>query len=209
MLAWYRLRGHIRPFSLVVVGGSLLLILGALSCSDQECTCPEPTVPLSGRAVIDASVRVDQQGHLYSEGFSFSRGAPVTLQNSQGIAIDFFLAYSTGVSGEFQGYMLGEPTFSPRFFHVGYAGTLEEARALFQSTTCVPDDAHFEKIAGTVGPYDVWVVKTHDGKFGKILIVDAFFCSTEHDSAGIAVERSYAEITFDWQYQPNGSRCFE
>jgi hypothetical protein len=73
----------------------------------------------------------------------------------------------------------------------------------------VPEDAHLEPIGGLVYPYQVWGVKTHDGKFGKILIVDTFFCTQEYDSAGHTVSRSYGEITFDWQYQPDGTRCFE
>ena len=50
-----------------------------------------------------------------------------------------------------------------------------------------------------VHPYQVWIVKTRDGRFGKILIVTSSLYLNGEDG----------EVTFDWEYQPNCSRCFE
>ena len=186
-----------------------LLALGVLSCSDNGANCPGPTPLPSGRAVVNASVREDQQGHFYLEGFSFSEGEVVTFPNLRDTAPDLSLMFMTGVDGDIQGLLLTQFSDQPGgFYHVGTGQTLEQGRAVFDETVCLPEGARFEDIAGPARPSQVWAVKTGEGKFGKILILDTFFCTQEHDSAGIKIVCAYGEITFDWQYQPDGTSCF-
>jgi len=177
---------------------SSVFLMSTLSCSERACGPVQTSSLPSGRAVVDASVREDDQGHLYSLAFSFSEGGAVRLPNSEGIEPDVrVLIHFDGVGNPF-GVFLSQQGDSLPFSLVGTAETLEEGRALLASTTCVSDSAEFTLLAEMVHPYEVWIVNTHDSRFGKILIVESFFCSGGE----------YAEVTFDWEYQPDGSRCF-
>jgi hypothetical protein len=187
---------------------SSILALSLLSCSGDRTSCPEPCPLPSGRAVVDCSIRVDQDGLFYMEAFSFAAGGVVRFPNTQGIEPDLVLMFKEGPWG-IEGFLLTAADLVPAFYHAWTGKTFEDGQLLFAATTCVPDGAHLEPIGGMVYPYQVWGVKTHDDKFGKILIVDTFFCTQEYDSAGHTVSRSYGEVTFDWEYQPDGTRCFE
>jgi hypothetical protein len=186
------------------VSVSCISLLGILSCSGDGPNCPEgPQLP-SGRAVIDTAEREDESGHYYLEGFSFSEGAVVRVPNQQGIKADFIMMYLTGTEGKFAGILLRQPYLQPAFLNVATVGTLEEGQSAFDSMTLVPEGACLQAVAGQAWPYSVWVVGTNDGKFGKIFIDRLSFGAVE-DSCGV---HDYGEITFDWQYQPNGSRGF-
>ena len=188
---------------------SCMVVLGLSSCSGDRGTCPEPCRLPSGRAVVDCSFRVDEHGHFYTEVFSFAAGGAVRFPNAQGIEPDLIVTFMTGSDGEFQGFLLGQMDLAPALCHIATGETLEDGQVLFAGATCVPEDANFQGAAGPARPYQVWGVRSRTGEFGKILIVDSFFCAQEYDSAGATVSRWYGEITFDWQYQPDGTRCFE
>jgi hypothetical protein len=200
---------RVRSAAKAAISVSCMLVLAVLACSGDGPNCPDSCRLPSGRAVVDASVRVDEQGHLYFQGFSFCEGSVVRVPSNQWQEPDFLVMFMTGSQGDIQGLLLVQPDLIPAFHHVDTGETPEEGRIAFDGTICIPADAYLESLGGPVRPYQVWAIKTHGGKFGKILVTDTFFCSQSHDSAGITITRSYGEITFDWQYQPDGSRCFE
>jgi hypothetical protein len=151
---------------------------------------------------------LDQHGALYFHEFSFSQNAMVRVPSPEGAKGDLSCLYSSRHNGSFRGFVLGVNPSRPSFHLVGSRSTLDSGRALFDGLACISDTATFHDFGLPVEPYQVWAVKTHDGTFAKILIVDTFFCSQTHDSAGKTVTETRGEVTFDWQWQPDGTRCF-
>ena len=62
-------------------------------------------------------------------------------------------------------------------------------------------DSNYVSLANPLEKNQVWTFRTSANKFGKILIKDvkAFVKDTEN----------YAETTFLWEYQPDGSMVFK
>ena len=200
-MARVKLANRIKSLLTAGILVSCISVLAILSCSEDRPNCPESSQLPSGRTVIDTAEREDESGHHYFEGFCFSEGAVVRVPEEQA---DFMMMYLTGTEGKFAGIALRQPALQPAFLSVAIVGTLEEGQAAFDGTLSVPRGASLQGLASQAVPYSVWVVKTHDGKFGKILITRLTFGGVQ-DSCGV---RDYGEITFDWEYQPNGSSCF-
>jgi hypothetical protein len=180
----------------------------SLSCSNERCECPEPEPATSGRATVDAQVRTDQHGNLFSEAFSFPEGEVIRVPNESDIEPDILVGILMDTLGEPCGILLGQQDNAHAFSYIGGADTEDAGRSLFNHLTCVPDSAEFTAIAG-VQPYDVLVVRARDGRLAKILVVDTFFFEQDEGSPGNTLERYYGEVTFDWVFQPDGDRCFE
>jgi hypothetical protein len=192
------------------IGGLLvsLCILTILSCSQEQCSCPSVAAVTSGRVVVDATIRRDQQGSLYFRAFSFSRGTTIKIPNEGGLEPDIMVMIAISEYADPSGIFFVQDGLSDAFSYVGAGSTECEGRAILDSLSCIPDSADFRSLA-YVSPYQVWAVRTQDGRFGKVLIIDTFFCRQDHDSAGITVTRYYGETTFDWVFQPDVGRCFE
>lgn len=186
----------------------LLAVIG-LSCSENNCCCPDIPPPTSGRVVVESIVRTDQDGSWYTSGFSFSEGEVVRVPNSEGVLPDLIVLVHIIGDGQVVGvYFGGMPDTESGFHHIGSADTLGEAQTTFDSTTCLPEGVEFERTAFPGQPYDVLGVRTNDGRFAKVLVVDAFAFEFEYVRAGTTFVRYYGEATFDWVFQPDGGRCF-
>jgi hypothetical protein len=185
-----------------------LCVLTILSCSQEQCSCPGVAGVTSGRVVVDATVRRDEQGSLYSRAFSFSRGTTIKIPNEEGLEPDIIVMIASSEYADPSGIFFVQDGLSDAFSFVGCGSTECEGRAVLDNLSCITHSADFTSIAD-VSPYQVWAVKTQDGRFGKVLIIDTFFFRQDHDSAGITLTRYYGETTFDWVFQPDGGRCFE
>jgi hypothetical protein len=185
-----------------------LCILTILSCSQEQCSCPSVAAVTSGRVVVDATIRRDEQGSLYFRAFSFSQGTTIRIPNEEGLEPDIIVMITINEYADPSGVFFVQNGLSDAFSYVGRGSTECEGRALLNNLSCIPDSADFTSLAD-VSPYEVWSVRTHDGRFGKVLIIDTFFFRQDHDSAGTTLARYYGETTFDWVFQPDGGRCFE
>jgi hypothetical protein len=208
-----RRRGkNLGPIAGVLTAACTVLVVGIMSCSDKSCDCPGSVAPTSGRAVVQAVLRLDPHGHFYTDAFAFSQGRVVRYPNTEGIDVDLVPFLQISAQGELLGVYFvqpGEESLHPSFHQVGHGVTLEDGQSQFEATVCIPDTAHFGQFASMAEPYDVWVVRTQEYRLAKLLVVDTYFCSQSYDSGGTTVTRYYGEVTFDWQYQPDGSSCFQ
>jgi hypothetical protein len=168
-----------------------------LSCkSDSVVTNDAQSI--SGRTTIDSRSEY---------GFSFARGTPqsfpyVPLQDS---VDDFFSAIETDSSGPTPiGICFGANGTLHMFHLVGWPSTSDSARSFFQALSGITDTSFLETtcgygIGGTgaiTRSNQIWSVQTHQNKFAKMLIVSDTTVS------------NYLQVTFDWVYQPSGSRRF-
>jgi hypothetical protein len=87
------------------------------------------------------------------------------------------------------------------FALIGKFGTLDEARSVYDNYATVANDLQFEILSETVELYQVWVQKTGEGNFVKLLVKDILFDQGESGN-------KYNEVIMDYTYQPNGSSTF-
>jgi hypothetical protein len=188
--------------------------LAGASCSEKSCSAPECHRLPSGRVVLRAEMRRAETYTFHDEGFSFFANRVVSLPQDcpldTGCLIsDVVLGIGLNENGRPLGLEFTQEETSYGFSRIGERATLDEARWLYDVTVCIPEWVRFYDTVEGVGANQVWAVKTYGGRFAKLLVVESSFSREEHDSAGVLVTTARGAVTFDWEYQPDGSTCFE
>lgn len=174
----------------------IIFLLGFLFLLFYSCDSTEPTIE-------DKSDEVTINNG--KNGFSFSYGSSIPVPDTtNNIIPDIIIFVRLDDNGTVLGVFFGSDTLRPAFNLIKEFSNIDSAKTFFYDLSEVPD-SNYQDLALPVKAYQIWAVKTHDNKYGKILIIstDAYEYSP---SPGF---RSYhLEATFKWKYQPNGSRNF-
>lgn len=162
-----------------------LLVLMQSSCKKDE------TIPTKGTVTIDNVRTLAQTYYVY--GFLFSQAKKVsTLENPPpDITIDSdgtnLLLMANNLKNSF--YKFGE---------YNDAASSENAYNNLTSAT-IPDPA-WEGLASPVKANQIWIYRSGTTHYAKFWIV-----STISEIRG---GKDYAECTFEWEYQPDGTLTF-
>ena len=170
----------------------LVLILFASGCSkDKE-------VKTSGTHTITSEKILDGQTYSYY-GFTFSK-ASVKLYNAESSTDrpDFAALDYPGPNQEILAAFDSE-NIEGSFAMAGAFSTADSALTFFNNYSEVIESSYVG-LAQPVLENQVWVFKTRNGSFGKILILNII--SYEKNSNTIV------EVQFKWVYQPDGSSIF-
>ena len=156
--------------------------------------------PTSGTATIDSRVV-----NFHASGFSFDQGAVVEISDSSNIIPDILLLVYMNETGAILGVFLARPdSLVPSFQLLRRFSTLDSAQAYFDNLGEIPDTT-YQDLALPVNVADVWAVKTRRNTFAKILITQTV---AYRDTSNPSGPTPYGQATFDWSYQPNGTRVF-
>jgi hypothetical protein len=152
----------------------------------------EDTPPVSGNVTIDNTLYGN--GPYYVFGFSFVLAEKrSTLDNPPpDITID-----NDDVPGNL---MFEANNRNNSFFLVGEYLPAEALQTFNGLTTITIQEHQWQGIGHLVKPDQVWIYRSGTGHYTKIRIVST---KTESQSP-----RDYAECTFDWMFQPDGSLTF-
>jgi hypothetical protein len=179
-----------------------LTILSAIliwsGCKDSG-TGPGPT-PTSGTATINSRYSNNQ-----ASGFSFDQAAIVRFPNSEGMFPDLSVFVQINDTGRIVGVFFSRPdSLVPAFRLLRQFTSLDSAQSYFQNLGEIPDTTYVDlALPASVG--QIWAVKTRRTTFAKILIRQTVAYA---DSSNPSAPTPYGEATFDWAYQPNGTRHF-
>ena len=166
----------------------LLLFLAIGGCNDPD--KPDKT-DTSGVTTIDNTLY--GTANYYAIGFNFAaagkvsslaRPAPDLLIELGGILDLFILQTGAGLNG----------------FHL--QGEYEDETAAINAfdNLTAPSVTQWEEWANPVKPNQVWVYRSADEHYAKIRIISTF--------SETRTPRDYAECSFEWVYQPDGSLTF-
>jgi hypothetical protein len=173
------------PIYIIVL--SLLLVA---SCKKDD------SPKTSGTATID-SVR-DKDYNI--KGFSFSSGQIVSTNSDPGpdITVDSITVSPYHI-------MFQTNNFQSSFFKYGEYPDKNSAKAAFDNLNSV-NVAEWTDIAVPVLLHQVWVYRSRNDKYSKILITNI----TRRNEMNTQLNRLVAvvEVTFEWSHQPDGSLNF-
>jgi len=174
-----------------------VFVLFVIGC-DSDSVGPESGTT-SGRSTLTTEL-VNNQG----VGFSFVKGDTVVVSTSAIVKPDIFVLIQRNDDGEILGVFLGGRTFLPTF-SLKYASMNSDSAKMYFQNLKEFSDSTYSELAIPATQNQVWVVKTTDDEYAKILIIST---SAYDDNSNPSAPTSYGEVTFDWVYQPSGERKF-
>jgi hypothetical protein len=173
----------------------ILSLLFVASCGDNDPVRPGVR-QTSGTSTLASIFTGD--GVLV---FSFEEGGVVVADSSR--AGDLLSAPLVNAEGQVIGAFLGAPQDSS-FALVASYETYDEAQGAFNALED-PGALDFDFLAFAV-PNQIWLVRTHDGRWAKILIIAANGVESENEQ-GESI--AFGVVTFHWVYRLDGSRVFD
>jgi len=179
----------------IIITG-LVLILGFAGCKKDE-----PSIITSGTATLTSTRFMD--GSTYSSfGFSFEKGGVIKYNPALDTEIpDIFVFPIAEASGDITGAYLDSPNIIENSFSLTAGFDDESSATEFFDNYKTVNVTTYTKLAKPILKYQVWTFKTRNKLFAKLLITDV--------QAYIKVSTPYAETTFKWVYQPDGSNEFD
>ena len=169
-----------------------IIIILAFAVVLPACTKVEK-IRTSGIDTIDNSKYHTTTYFVY--GFSFSSAKLVPTYPSPGPDIVIYLNNDDPISR----LTLQANNLKPSFYKAGDYSDAEAAKAAFENlkTISVPK---WEDMADPIAVNQVWIYRTGSERFVKLRII-----STVNE---VRNSIPYAECTFQWVYQPDGSSTF-
>lgn len=175
---------------------TILLAFFCLSCGNNNITDSNST-PVSGNKYVTT---VNTKEEI---GFSFSQGKLLSPPYDPTNYPDFEVQTGTNEIGTILGgfFVSSNPDYSPRqaFALVHTANTEADADVFFNSLTIATAD-NFKSLAHPLSKNQIWIVKTINQNFAKILIQDNRVIGNNPNG--------YAEVKFQWVFQSDGSLNF-
>lgn len=168
----------------------LLFFLLQVSCKKDE---PPPT---SGTVTIDNTRTLGQTYYVY--GFLFSKAQKVsTLSDPYDVlTVDAYDVHSSGTADSiyFDAHAIKE-----QFFLFGKFANEATASTEFKNLVSFSSPP-WKYSPVTVRENQIWLFRTSKDKYAKIRIIKTV--------AGKKDVKPFAECTFEWEYQPDGTLTF-
>ena len=165
-----------------------LIALYQLSCNKNS--GPD----ISGIITINNDLTFSQQLQTYiNYGFLFSQAK---LVPNEGAATKPDITIDN--DGTLDNLIL-QAKINSRFYKAGEYADANLAKQAFDNLTSI-SITQWEDWAFSIKPNQIWIFATADEHYAKIRII-----STISETRGT---RNYAECTFEWVYQPDGSLTF-
>ena len=138
-------------------------------------------------------------GQTYSiQGFSFESGSVILYNPASSTSIPDIFVLPDSQNNEISAYLDTENPFES-FALAGTFQTSGEALDFFNNYKEVKVSSYVS-FAKPVLENQVWVFKTRNNKYTKLLILKV--------NTSVKNLEPFAEITFKWAYQPDGSTIF-
>ncbi len=181
---------HINIFAITI----LLLTIG---CDNDSVGTVNGTK--AGRSTITTKF-VNNRG----VGFSFEKGDTVIISSSSTFKHDIDVAVQQDDTGKVLGVFISGRISQPAF-KLKYSSSVSDSARLYFNNLINFSDSTYSLLAIPVVANQVWIVKTNENTFAKILIVST---TAYVDNSTPPNATPYGEVTFDWVYQPSGERKF-
>lgn len=161
----------------------LATLLSLISCGKDD------TIETSGTVTIDNTRFLSQTYYVYGFLFSQAKLVTTTATTPPDITVD-----SDGTNIFFQAN-----NFKPSFHKSGEYADEASAKTAFSSLTTA-SITQWEEWANPIKANQVWIYRSGSEHYAKIRIISIV--------SEIRSDRPYAECTFEWVYQPDGTLTF-
>jgi hypothetical protein len=150
--------------------------------------------PTSGTATMNNILKMDPKTQdYYSMGFLFTAGKLVSSHDTPPPDINIINDGSLG------NLIFEANNLDNSFYKVGQYSSASAAKSVFDNLTA-PVVMQWIALADSLKGNQIWIYKSGNDHYAKLRIVSTL--SEVRDS------RNYAECTFEWVFQPDGSLTF-
>jgi hypothetical protein len=150
--------------------------------------------PTSGTATINNVLKMDPViQDYYSYGFLFSAGKLVTSHGTPPPDINIINDGSLG------NLIFEANNLENSFYRVGQFSSAATAKSVFDNLTA-PAVMQWVASADSLKENQIWLYKSGNDHYSKLRIISTV--------SEVRESRNYAECTFEWVYQPDGSLTF-
>lgn len=159
------------------------------SCKKDE------TPATSGIATIDNTTTLGQTYYVY--GFLFSEARKVSTLDDPADVLT--ISAEVNINNEIERITFNVNTFKECFFLFGEYPDASSASVAFNNLTSFSNPQWVDPPVG-VELNQIWLFRTSKNKYAKIRVIST-----------LAEKRNnipYAECSFEWQYQPDGTLTF-
>jgi hypothetical protein len=151
----------------------------------------------SGTVTIDNELFGN--GPYYAYGFSVTTGEKISTLNNP---LDLITLLSDfDVDYAFTKMYFSSSNFSNSFYLFAQFNDESAALQAFRSLTSF-QEPQWTELGDSVQANQVWLYRTSDEKYAKIRVISTF------NEKRINMIYPYAECTFEWVYQPDGTLTF-
>lgn len=171
----------------------ILSITTLFSCSKED-----EKAPTSGETTLSSRI-FQADVNPYVEGFSFELGKKVSYNLTASPVPDIVIEKSIDLQGAISGANLSSPKNDAGFYMAGEFDNLTEAEAFFDNLKDIGTGIHSPSVK-QVAANQVYIFKSRSNTYAKILIKNIHLTPD--------VSLGYADVTFQWVYQPNGEKTF-
>ncbi|NSW95281.1 MAG: hypothetical protein HPY62_11300 [Bacteroidales bacterium] len=161
----------------------LIILLLQVSCKKDD------AIPTSGIATINNTTEFSTTYYVY--GFLFSEAKLVSTLDKP--------APDITVDSDGTNLLLQTNNFKNSFFLFGEYNSETSAKAAFDNLSSA-NVTQWEGLAYPLKVNQIWIYRSGTEKYAKIRIISLL--------AELRSGRNYAECTFEWVYQPDGSLTF-
>jgi hypothetical protein len=139
-------------------------------------------------------------GPYYGYGFHVPTGEKVSTLNSPLDVIALFVDFD--IDFKVRKIYMSVNNYNNSFSKYGTYPNETAASDAFRNLKSF-DEPQWSELADPIEPNQIWLFKTSDDKYAKIRIISTYSEKRE------GMPFPFAECTFEWVYQPDGSRSFQ
>jgi len=174
------------------------LLMLAFALLAVGCNKENGDIPTSGEATLSSKLYFNEktQGY-YTKGFSFSKGRVV---NYERFVTQADLVVRPLENTSIIGAYMESPDNDQAFKLKGEFDNAQDAGDFFNELKLINENV-FIIWANPLNENEVYAIQTTDQKYAKIWITKIELFN--------GPEEGYVEVTFQWQFQPDGTRVFE
>jgi len=155
-------------------------------------------IPTSGEATLDSRLYFNEKTqNYYTKGFSFAKGKVVNYERFVSAA-DILVRPLEDT--EIVGVYMESPDNDEAFKRMEQFDLAEDAAAFFNNLKLITVTL-FDYWANPIGENEIYAFQTIDQKYAKIWIKTIEIFNDLPDS--------YVQVTFQWEYQPDGTKVFD
>jgi len=171
----------------------IVFLLLAIFSILTGCTKKDNTPPLSGTVTIDNNLDGNDKTGYYAYGFSFVLAKKVSTVNNPppDITIDN--------DGTIENLFFQANNFKDSFYKAGEYPDAATSGQAFKNLNS-PVISQWKSLGDSVKANQIWIYRSGTEHYSKFRVV-----STKSERRD---PRNFAECTFEWVYQPDGSLTF-